>query len=38
MPGNINSFEENKGLKKELAIVKQELNLLKKVASHDAKE
>jgi len=31
-------FEENKRLKKELALVKQELDLLKKAAAYFAKE
>ncbi|MFT7087402.1 MAG: transposase [Rickettsiales bacterium] len=38
MSGNANSFEENKRLKKELAMVKQERDLLKKAGAHEAKE
>ncbi|MFT6220188.1 MAG: transposase [Rickettsiales bacterium] len=38
MTGNADSFEENKRLKKELAIVKQERDLLKKAAAYFAKE
>jgi transposase len=34
MTGNADSFEENKRLKKELAIVKQERDLLKKAAAY----
>ncbi|MFT6219733.1 MAG: transposase [Rickettsiales bacterium] len=38
MAGNSSSFEENKSLKKELAMVKQERDLLKKAAAKFAKE
>ncbi len=38
MAGNVNSFEEIKRLKKELAMVKQERDLLKKAAAYFAKE
>jgi transposase len=38
MAGNSSSFEENKSLKKELAMVKQEHDLLKKAAAKFAKE
>ena len=38
MAGNANSFEEVKRLKKELAMVKQERDLLKKAAAYFAKE
>lgn len=38
MTGNANSFEEIKSLKKELAMVKQERDLLKKAAAYFAKE
>ncbi|MFT6332724.1 MAG: transposase [Lentimonas sp.] len=38
MTGNANSFEEIKSLKKELAMVKQERDLLKKAAAKFAKE
>jgi transposase len=37
MSGNVNSFEENKRLKKELAMLMQEQDLLKKVATYFAK-
>jgi transposase len=38
MAGNANSFEEVKRLKKELSLVKQERDLLKKAAAYFAKE
>ncbi|MFT6331792.1 MAG: transposase [Lentimonas sp.] len=38
MTGNVNSFEEVKRLKKELSLVKQERDLLKKAAAYFAKE
>ena len=38
MAGNANSFEEVKRLKKELSMVKQERDLLKKAAAYFAKE
>jgi transposase len=38
MTGNANSFEEVKRLKKELSLVKQERDLLKKAAAYFAKE
>jgi len=38
MIGNTNSFEEIRSLRKELAMVKQERDLLKKAAAYFAKE